>query len=147
NFNGTTNWGDSVLELNANATTLLDSYTPTNQDYLNSNDLDLGSSAPALLPQQPTSSTPYLAVQAGKDGQLRLLNRRNLSGTGHPGALGGELQLLAAPGSCEVLTAPVVWQDSSGKVWLFVANDCGLGAYNLVTDGSGRSALVSAWQK
>lgn len=146
-WDGQTNWGDSVLALSPNGITLLDSYTPTNQSTLDQEDLDLGSSAPALFPTQSSSKTPYLAAQVGKDGLIRLLNRQNLSGTGRPGALGGELQLIAAPGSCEVLTAPVVWTDPSGRVWLFVANDCGLNAYNLVTSGAGVSELTLAWQQ
>jgi outer membrane protein assembly factor BamB len=146
-WDGSTKWGDSVLELSGDGSTLLDSYTPTNQQQLNNSDTDLGSSAPALLPEQPSSTTPFLAVQVGKDGLLRLLNRRNLSGQGKLGVLGGELQKIAAPRSCAVLTAPVVWADPSQATWLFVANDCGLGGYELVTDGSGRSTLVSQWQQ
>jgi hypothetical protein len=144
-WDGANNWGDSVLELTSNGNTLLDSYTPTNQQSLNNGDVDLGSSAPALLPQQSASSAPFLAVEVGKDGLLRLLNRQNLSGAGGPGHLGGELQTIAAPGTCEVLTALAVWTDSSGTPWLFVANDCGLGGYKLTTTG-GTSRLASAWQ-
>jgi hypothetical protein len=147
NFNGTTDWGDSVVKLSADVTTLLDSYTPTNYQQLQKLDLDLGSSAPAIFPVQSTSATPYLAAQVGKDGQIRLLNRRNLTGTGHPGGVGGELQMITAPGTCEVLAAPVVWTDTSGKAWLFVANDCGLAGYNLSTDNAGKSTLALIWQQ
>ena len=44
-----------------------------------------------LLPEIPTSHTPYLAVQAGKEGLVRLLDRQNLSGQHGPGHVGGEL--------------------------------------------------------
>ena len=48
------NWGDSVLALNPDGTGAnsqpLDSYTPTNYLDLFNGDLDLGSTAPALLP-------------------------------------------------------------------------------------------------
>ena len=70
-FNGTTNWGDSVLELSPDAGRLLHNWTPANQAQLNSSDTDLGSTAPALLP--PTSGL-RLAVQGGKEGNLALLN-------------------------------------------------------------------------
>jgi len=49
-FNGSTNWGDSVLELAPDASRLLQNWTPRNQAQLNSSDSDLGSTAPAILP-------------------------------------------------------------------------------------------------
>ncbi|MGH2458870.1 MAG: PQQ-binding-like beta-propeller repeat protein [Chloroflexota bacterium] len=146
-WNGSTNWGDTVLELSGDGHAVLDTYTPTNQAELNDRDVDLGSTAPALLPEQPTSKTPFLAVQGGKDGELRLLDRRNLSGQGRTGQLGGELQILDAPGKCDVFTAPAVWAAPDQRTWLFVATNCGLAGYVLTTDGSGRSSLVPGWQE
>ena len=146
-WNGSTDWGDSVLELSSDGRTLLDSYTPSNQSVLNQRDLDLGSAAPALLPEQPASKTPFLAVQAGKDGLLRLLNRRNLSGKGQPGQLGGALQSLPTPGNCQVLTHPAVWAAPDHTTWLFVASRCGLAGLTLNTDANGQSTLVSRWEQ
>jgi hypothetical protein len=65
-WNGTTDWGDSVLELDASGTALLDSYTPTNWQSLDNNDTDLGSIAPVLLPSQPTSSTPCCRCRSAR---------------------------------------------------------------------------------
>ena len=48
-WDGRRYFGDSVLELTLPGLHLRQSYTPKNQAELNSNDLDLGSSAPALL--------------------------------------------------------------------------------------------------
>ncbi|HUX88428.1 MAG TPA: PQQ-binding-like beta-propeller repeat protein [Chloroflexota bacterium] len=146
-WNGSTDWGDSVLELSGDGRTLLDSYTPASQAELNRRDLDLGSAAPALLPEQHSSKTPYLAVQAGKDGLLRLLNRRNLSGKGQPGQLGGELQSVPTPGGCQVLTHPAVWTAPDHTTWLFVASRCGLAGLALSTDANGESKLVSRWEQ
>src|SRR5262249_14427918 len=85
-------------------------------------------------------------VQSGKDGILRLLNRQNLSGTGQPGAVGGEVQALA-PLGCGVFTQPVVWQDpQDGAVWVYVASICGFHAYQARTDGSRATRLVAQWQ-
>lgn len=86
------NYGDSVLELSPDATRLIDSYTPATFAQLQAADLDLGSTSPDLLPAQKGSTTPLMLVQAGKDMQLHLLNRQNLSGQGGPNHLGGELQ-------------------------------------------------------
>jgi PQQ-like domain len=123
-FNGRTNWGDSALELNADATRLLHNWTPSNQADLNDSDTDLGSTSPALL---PTTSGVRLAVQGGKEGNLALINldRAPL------GATGGELQRINAPGGSAVFTAPVVWTHG-GRTNVFVANDSGTTSYELI---------------
>ncbi len=77
-LNGSTDWGDSVLELSSDARHLLQSWTPTDQARLNAGDLDLGSTAPALL---PPSGGRRLAVQGGKDGHLYLLDLARLNGS------------------------------------------------------------------
>ena len=128
-FNGTTNWGDSALELSSDASAPLHSWTPTNQAQLGSSDTDVGSTAPALL-------GGGLTVQGGKDGLLALLDLDRL-GVGHTG---GELQRISSPGGGEVLTTPAVWHHD-GRTWLFVADDAGTAAYVLQ---SGR--LHIAWQ-
>lgn len=139
-------WGESVLELTPDATRLVDSYTPVNPNLLGLQDLDVGSTAPALLPAIRTSNTPYLAVQADKEGVLRLLNRRDLSGQGGPGHVGGELQIIDAPDHCPVLTQPAVWTDpTNGAIWLFVANYCAIGAYQAITSTSGTTRLRAVW--
>jgi outer membrane protein assembly factor BamB len=123
-WDGKQNWGDSVLELSANASGLLQSYTPTSQDRLNSSDADLGSASPALLPGG-------LVLQGGKDGELRLLALAHLNGRDRRlGRLGGELQELPTPGGGVVLTAPAVWSSGS-RTLVAVANDQGTAVYRL----------------
>jgi outer membrane protein assembly factor BamB len=143
---GGDDWGDSVLELTADGARLVDAYTPTDPDGLYTQDLDLGSASPALLPAILSSKTSYLAVQAGKEGLLRLLNRRNLSGQGGPGHLGGELQTLDAPDHCPVLTQPAVWTDpAGGAIWVFVSNSCAIGGYQVITSSQGVTRLHLMW--
>jgi outer membrane protein assembly factor BamB len=127
-FNGSTNWGDSVLELSPNARHLLHNWTPRNQAQLNSSDTDLGSSAPAVLPVHGYR----LAVQGGKDGQLHLLNLNRLNGTrrGAGRRLGGSLQNIGTPGGAELFSAPAVWTHD-GQVFVFVADSSGTAAYVL----------------
>jgi len=128
-WNGSSNWGDSVLELKPDASRLVQNWTPTNQAQLNASDGDLGSTAPALLP--PTSSGLRLAVQGGKQGILYLLNLGRLNGIGGAGRhLGGELQQIQTPGSAEVLTAPVVWTNA-GTTYVFIADDSATAEYVL----------------
>jgi outer membrane protein assembly factor BamB len=139
-------WGDSVLRLSPDGTHVLDSYTPKQQDDLYTQDLDLGSTAPALLPDIPSSSTPHLLVQAGKDSVLRLLNRQDLSGQGGPGHVGGELQTIDAPGHCPTLAQPAVWSDpKTGTAWVFVASTCAIGGYQVHASPAGRALLRLAW--
>jgi hypothetical protein len=128
-FNGSTNWGDSTLELSSDASRLLHNWTPTDQAQLNASDTDLGSTEPAVL---PAFHGYRLVVQGSKDGHLHLLNLNRLNGTsgGAGPRLGGQLQDIATPGSGEVLTAPVVWSHG-GRTYVFVADDSGTAAYVL----------------
>ncbi|HKV86058.1 MAG TPA: PQQ-binding-like beta-propeller repeat protein [Ktedonobacterales bacterium] len=137
-------WGDSVLELTPDGSRLLDSYTPDDYQQLDQSDADLGSVAPALLPTIPHSATPYLLVQEGKDGKLRLLNRQNLSGAGGPGYTGGERQIISL--ECGVFHQPAVWTDMAGEVWVIVPTVCGLRAFRAATDAHGETKLVAAWK-
>lgn len=139
-------YGDSVIELSPNLQKVVDSYTPGNYSYLQSTDLDLGSASPTLLPMQKGSSTPYLAVQAGKDGAVRLLNRRNLSGQGGPNHVGGELQTLNGAMNGSVLTQPIAWNDAHNATWVFVTDGGELVAFKVITDSHGHTTLQKAYQ-
>ena len=119
-FDGRRHWGDSVLLLSRDAGRLLRSWTPRDHARLESGDVDLGSTAPALL-------SPTLAVQSGKDGRLRLLRLRNLGGIGR---VGGELQTVSAPGGDGVFSAPAVWR-TKGTTRVFVTTFSATWAYVL----------------
>jgi hypothetical protein len=132
-WDGKTYWGDSVLELSPNAGTLLQNWTPADESDLNSGDVDLGSTAPALLGSG-------LAVQSGKDGKLRLLDLARLNGKGGAGPVtGGELQTLSTPSGAGLFSAPAVWRHN-GRTWLFVSDFGATAAYVL----NGRR-LSQAW--
>jgi hypothetical protein len=109
-YSGSTNFGDSVIVLSADASRALGHWAPPNTDELNSSDLDLGSTAPALL------SGGYF-VQGGKDGKLRLITMSSLR----------SVQTVSTPGSTDLFSAPAVWQ---GK-WVFVADSAGTDAWVL----------------
>jgi hypothetical protein len=82
-YNGSTDFGDSVIVLTPMASRMVGHWTPPNQADLNSGDADLGSTSPGLLPNG-------YAVQGGKDGLLRLLQlhgRPHLVQTLNVGAL------------------------------------------------------------
>ncbi len=140
-FNGSTDWGDSVLELTPDASRLLHNWTPTDEAQLEASDTDVGSTEPALLGKV---GGRRLAVQGGKDHRLHLLDLDRLDGTrgGAGPRLGGEIEELDAPGG-EVLTAPAVWTHA-GRTYLFVAGDSGMGAY--VVAGGRRPHLNAVWR-
>jgi outer membrane protein assembly factor BamB len=135
-FNGTTNWGDSVVELSPDASRILHTWTPQNEAQLSSSDTDLGSTEPALLPGG-------LAVQGGKSGALALLKLSHQ----RIGKTGGARQTLRSPGGGGVFTTPAVWHHQ-----LFVADTSGTGGYVLSGsrlhlawhDGSGGTSPVVA---
>jgi outer membrane protein assembly factor BamB len=117
-FDGHTDWGDSLLVLSPDASRLLRHWTPADHQHLNDSDLDLGSTSPGLL-------AGGLAVQGGKDGKLRLLDLRRLSGAGP--STGGELQTLQVPGGVDMFSAPAIWRGT----WVFVSTSGGTEALRL----------------
>ncbi|MGI8827969.1 MAG: NBR1-Ig-like domain-containing protein, partial [Chloroflexota bacterium] len=150
-FNGTNEWGDSVLKLFPNGTEFanapLDSYTPTNYASLQQQDLDLGSTTPVILPVPNSSAVQHLGLQVGKDSMLRLLNLDNLSGQGGPGHTGGEVgTIVRTPQGGEVLAQPAVWVNPhDNSTWVIVSSSGGISGLKLVFDGSGNPSLVSQW--
>jgi outer membrane protein assembly factor BamB len=142
------NWGISVVALRPDGTTKggtpIDSYTPENFQELTDEDLDLSSTTIEVLPRT-VSAWPQLGVQSGKDGKLRLLNLQNLSGQGGPRHLGGELQVIDLPQGEYVCTQPTAWVDGTKKTWLFVANNGGTTAYQLLPDKEGSPSMVQNW--
>jgi hypothetical protein len=78
NFTPGTNFGSSVFRLtqSGNSLQVADWFTPWNQAYLSQNDLDLND-AVLLLPDQP-GSHPHLALAAGKEGTVYVLDRDNM---------------------------------------------------------------------
>ncbi len=155
--NGTFNpatftWGDSLLALNPDGTgngqgQPLDSYTPTNYQTLQNADLDLGSTAPALL-LNSGSKYPHIALQSGKDAMLRIINLDNMSGQGGPGHVAGELFSMALPQGGQVQNAVPTWVNpADNSTWAFVASPTnGLAAFKLLIDGSGNPSLQTMWQ-
>lgn len=144
-------WGDTILALNPDGSgrqgAPLDSYTPPNYQALQDQDLDLGSTSPALLPVPADSSLQHLALQSGKDSKLRLINLDNMSGQGGPGHVGGAIgnPVESAQGG-EVLTAPAVWRNpSDDTTWVFIANGNGIAAYRLRLDAHDVPYLFLVW--
>ncbi len=118
-FNGSDDWGDSVLLLSPSADAparALDA-RPTRPS-------STPATATSARPRPPCSAGGYL-VQGGKDGLLALVALARLPGTS--AATGGELQSVQAPGQAQIYSTPAVWRSS----WLFVATGSGTAAWRL----------------
>lgn len=129
-WDGRTNWGDAVIELDPDATKMLGNYTPTDTEHLDEHDDDVGSTSPVL------TGGRYI-VQGGKDGKLRVLDWSKMSGaTPHKG---GSASHVATPGGARLFTAVALRRDA-GKTWLYVGDDDGTAAWTLQGD-----TLHAAW--
>lgn len=118
-WNGATDWGDSLIQVNANATRMLGNYTPTDTEELNARDLDLGSSSPVLLGGD-------LIAQGGKDGKIRLLSRKIIAGT--TPHKDHEVQTVSTPSGTDLFAQPAVWKHG-GQTWMFAADNNGTAAW------------------
>jgi outer membrane protein assembly factor BamB len=129
-WDGRTNWGDAVIELDPSATRILANYTPSNTETLNATDADVGSTSPAIVDATHV-------IQGGKDGKIRVLDLQAMAGT--TPHRGGEVQSISTPSGSGLFSAPVVWRRSDAT-WIFAADGGGTAAW---TYRSG--ALTKAW--
>jgi hypothetical protein len=81
-WDGVTEFGDSIIKLNPSGLTVSDWFTPAGQASLDSGDLDFGSGGAVVLVDVPTSPNPHLLIGGGKgsafNGELYVINRDNL---------------------------------------------------------------------
>ncbi len=78
-YDGVTDIQESVVKEDFDLSTVLDIFTPSNWASLDQGDRDLGSGGVMVLPDQ-LGAIPELAVAAGKDGRLFLMNEDHLGG-------------------------------------------------------------------
>ncbi len=149
---GKGNWGDSIFSLYPDGTGIdggpVDSYTPVNHTFLDHADLDLGSTAPAIIPTPQNCRIRNLAVQGGKDQKLRLVDLANLSGKRKPGYVGGQIgEFFDVPQGGMVFTQPAVWVNPKDhSSWVFVATYSGLSGLKLHIDSNGTPSLRVMWK-
>lgn len=73
-WNGTTDFGNSVVELHPRSLTVENYFTPSNWEALFESDTDLGANGVTLIPDT------HLAITGGKQGIIYLMNGANLGG-------------------------------------------------------------------
>ena len=110
-------FGDSVVAVTPKNFRLQDSFTPSNFEYLNKTDLDLGSGNPVVFPFEQST----LAAVVGKESVIYLLDTGNLGGADHHTPLytsprwGNDEGKLHDRGIWGITTA----QDAQGRRWLY----------------------------
>lgn len=73
------NSSPSSQNINGWGLKVADYFTPFNQEFLDGRDLDLGSGAPVILPDEVGSAAhPHLLVGAGKEGKMYVIDRDNM---------------------------------------------------------------------
>jgi hypothetical protein len=118
---GGTDYGMSYVKLATNGgVKLSDYFTPYNEAELSQEDFDLGSGGPLLLPYQTGAAIPNLAVGAGKDGTLFLLNRTNLGQFNPNGNTGAVEEITDAFSGHSLYSTPAYW---GGNLYFWAAND------------------------
>ena len=73
-WNGTTDFGNSVVQLHPRTLTVDNYFTPSNWEALFQADIDLGAGGVTLMPKT------NLAIAGGKEGVIYLMDRSNLGG-------------------------------------------------------------------
>jgi PQQ-like domain len=114
-------YGEAVLALALKELRIVDSFTPSNWQYLNSRDLDLGAASPVVFPFQRRT----LVAAAAKEGVVYLLDANALGG-GPPdhskplyqtARLGNDEELLAGRG---FWGAMATYEDAQGQRFLYL---------------------------
>jgi len=82
-YDGTTDIQESVLRVAPDLSQILDLFTPSDVDQLDIIDKDFGSGGITLIPEKPSTlkfNQPSIAVAAGKDGNMYVMDQHNLGG-------------------------------------------------------------------
>ncbi|MEO7715440.1 MAG: PA14 domain-containing protein [Capsulimonas sp.] len=122
-FDGTNNFGESVLKLGtdaAGALTNKDYFTPSNWNTLKSSGADLGSAGILGVPGTK------LILGGGKEGKLYLLNTDNMGKINSTDNVVQEFQATfpASGQSGPIQGSPVYWKNASGQyIYVWGAND------------------------
>jgi hypothetical protein len=76
---GGSDYGNTFLKVSPTGT-VLDFFTPQNQGFLDTNNLDLDAGGMILLPDQTGAVHPHILVSSGKDGSIYVVDRDNMGG-------------------------------------------------------------------
>jgi hypothetical protein len=115
-YDGLMNWGDTILKLDCSTPncTVVDYFTPHNQNMLYNDDIDVGSSGLMLLPAQCTTgcSHPDELIGGGKDGNIYVVDRDNFGGYNPSQNL--NVQTVNGKTGNALYSSPAYWVDGTG---------------------------------
>ncbi len=131
NTEGANTWmgGEALVRLGPGGTFSggpSDYFVPSDWEYLDAYDLDLGGSGPLLI-DVPGSTPSQLVVALGKNGVAYLLDRNYLGGMGTGDGNVGEGLQSALVSSGSITSAAATYTTASGTYVVFQANDNGVG--------------------
>jgi outer membrane protein assembly factor BamB len=112
-------FGNAVVAVAPKAYGIADSFTPSNWQYLNAKDLDLGSGGPMIFPFKDQT----LLATSSKEAVVYLLDAKNLGGTDHTKPLsqsprlGNDAEHYYGAGVWGEIST---WQDEKGGRYLYV---------------------------
>ncbi|HEY3636921.1 MAG TPA: hypothetical protein VGK90_02125 [Rhizomicrobium sp.] len=125
---GERGFGETVLSLSSDLKKVNTSFTPADYQSLNNGDTDFGSGGAMIIPVQSGQTAPEMALAAGKEGTLFLLNATKLGGmTSNDG---GALQKLSLKGCW---CGPAFYVGSQGPVVFFQGNSDNIRAFSVGT--------------
>ena len=150
NTKGATTWsdGEGVFRLDpslAHSDNTADYFTPSNWQSLDSQDLDLGGTAPVPVDVPLSTGTLARVLALGKDGNAYLLDRANLGG------LGGQLAVTHVS-TGGIKTAPAIYSVGQAAMAAFQGTGANCPASQssgnltaLQISGSGSQPVTTAW--
>jgi hypothetical protein len=109
-YTGTTNIQESVVKMPEALTSVLDLFTPSNFFSLDQHDTDYSSGGVLVLPDQP-GPVPHLAVAAGKDGRLFIVDRDDMGRLHNP-----DIPVFVRIGGCWCGSSYYQGSDGIGRV-------------------------------
>ncbi len=131
---GTLNLGNSFVKLDPAHVTngrlpVVDWFTPYNQDFLDWNDIDVGSAGPLMIPGTD------LLLSGGKEGKLYLLNKNNMGHYNGPNGPYNVVQSLQVTSPIShtghIHGSPVYWNSPSGPLFYVWGESDALKAFRL----------------
>jgi hypothetical protein len=125
---GQKGYGESVLSLRSNLKKVKTSFTPADYQTLNSRDEDFGSGGAMIIPIQTGQTAPEMALAAGKEGTLFLLNATDLGGNQSNDQ--GALQKLSLAGC---FCGPAFYDGPQGPVVYFQGSNDDIRAFSVAT--------------
>lgn len=113
-YDSVRNLSESLVRVAGDLSGVVDFFTPSQVGSLDQGDVDFGAGGVMLLPPQP-GVVPDLAVAAGKDGNMYLVDRQNLGGF-TPGGPDNVLGTFDIGGACWCAPSYFARADGVGRI-------------------------------